>query len=791
MKILVITNLYPNKFEPTKGVYNKQMVNELSKLCELKVVAPVPWVPAPRIIEKLLFYNNITEKEIIDGIEVFHPRNFILPKIGRVMYGVYFYLSLYGKIKKIHESFKFDIILALWVFPDGVGSYYIAKKLKVPIIVEALGSDINIYTKYFLRRKIISSILNKCDRVIAVSTKLKDTMASIGVHSEKVSVISNGVNSLAFNRIDKRKAREILKLSVGSKIILFVGNLVPVKGVNFLLDAYKMVASNDKNVQLILVGDGFLKQSLVKKAKDYNIEVNFCGKVSHSDVSLWMNACDVLCLPSLNEGCPNVILEAMACGSRIVASCVGGIPEMVSSYSRVELVKPKDVKQLAKALTSAVTNEKNIEEIKNVINNRSWHDAAQEILFECNKVKDKFKEINQDKDIPATDFKKNKIKVLAITNLFPSSKEPTRGIFNKQQFLELAKLCDLKVVAPLPWHIKIDVPRREKIDGIKTYHPRYIMTPLIGRSLYGVFFYLSLCGFMKNLHKEFPFDVILSTWAYPDAFGSYLIAKMLKKPIAIKVHGSDINAYSAYFLRRKMIRWALSNCDKVIAVSNGLKEAMIKIGVPQEKIDVIPNGVDSNLFKPMDIGECRKKLNLPINSKIILYLGNFVSGKKLDVLIDAFYALSRLDKDILLLLVGDGTMRNVLREKVNKLRIAHCVVFAGRQLHSKMNLYINACNVLCLPSMSEGCPNVILESWACGKPVVATKVKGITELFISNERGILVEPDNVESLVRGLSQALMLDWDCVFLKEQVLCNSWGDNAKSLFKILQDIGINEN
>lgn len=784
MRILVITNLYPNNLEPTRGVYNKQMVDELAKLCDLKVVAPVPWVPAGKIAKKLFSHSSISKKEVIDSIEVFHPKYFFIPKIGRLFYGFYFYLSLNGIIKKIYADFKFDLILASWVFPDGVGSFYIAKKLKVPIIVEALGSDINIYTKYWFRRKVIADVLSKCDKVIAVSSDLKNVITGIGVPAEKVKVVVNGVNSSVFSLIDKYQARKTLKLPVDVKIILFVGNLVPVKGLDYLLDAYNLVVSADKNVRLIMVGDGYLKPSLIKKAANYKVEVSFCGKVSHDDISLWLNASDVLCLPSLNEGCPNVILEGMACGIRIVASRVGGIPEMVNSYDRVELVEPKDIKHLSTALIKAVTSNENRDKNKNILS-RSWRNVAQEILFECNKVQEKPVGINLGIAPQSVQLKEKKIKLLAITNLFPSSKEPTRGIFNKQQFAELAKLCELKVVAPLPWHLKIDVLRKEMIEGIETYHPRYIMTPKVGRSLYGFFFYISLLGYIKELYKKFNYDIILATWAYPDAFGSYLIAKALKKPIVIKVHGSDINTYSGYFLRRKMISWALRNCDKVIAVSNALKEQMIKIGVSSEQIVVVPNGIDSNLFKPMNMEECRKKIKLPVNSKIILYTGNLVSAKKVDVLIDAFYVLSRSRGDVLLLLVGDGSLETLLREKVKNLGINHLVVFKGRQPHSMINIYINACNVLCLPSLSEGCPNVILESMSCGKPVVATKVKGIAELFSEDKTGILVEPGNVGSLAKALSQSLMIKWDCDVLRKKFLWHSWEDNAKIVYKILQD------
>ena len=299
------------------------------------------------------------------------------------------------------------------------------------------------------------------------------------------------------------------------------------------------------------------------------------------------------------------------------------------------------------------------------------------------------------------------MKLLIITNLFPNSVEPERGIFNKQQSVELAKLCELRVVAPLPWYRKGAIPQKEDVDGIKTYHYRYFMTPKIGRSLYGFFFYLSLLPKIKRLYKEFEFDAILATWAYPDAFGSYLIAKALKKPIVVKVHGTDINSYTRYFLRRNMIVCALSNSDKIIAVSSALKDQVVRIGVSSEKIVVIPNGVNTDLFKPMDQAECRRKLELPINKKIVLYVGNMVKVKGIDVLIEAF---ARLSSDVLLVLVGDGPLEPMLRLRVKELGIEGNVILSRRTTHNSVPFYMNACDVFCLPSRDEGCPNVVLEA---------------------------------------------------------------------------------
>lgn len=375
------------------------------------------------------------------------------------------------------------------------------------------------------------------------------------------------------------------------------------------------------------------------------------------------------------------------------------------------------------------------------------------------------------------------MKILIITNLFPNSKETTRGMYNKQQFMELAKLCELEVVAPIPWHHFSRTPVKETIDEIEVYHPRYFMLPKIGRSLYGFFFFISLVGFVKKIYKYFKFDLIVATWAYPDGFGSFLITKVLKKPIVIKTHGSDINIRTKYFLRRKMISYALRNSNKVITVSNALKGKIVEIGVPEDKIAVIPNGVDTDLFKPMNQQGCREILGLPLTTKIVLFIGNLVHIKGVDYLMDAFSQVSVKYDSAILIIVGDGNLKGHFIKKAKCLGLEGKIKFISRQPHNKIPLWMNACDVFCLPSLNEGCPNVILETLACGKPVVATKVGGIPEIISSEDYGILVTPGNSIELAQGLQKALEKEWNPEKLHQYVSGRDWKANAEEIFRIL--------
>lgn len=367
------------------------------------------------------------------------------------------------------------------------------------------------------------------------------------------------------------------------------------------------------------------------------------------------------------------------------------------------------------------------------------------------------------------------MKILVITNLFPNTQETVRGAFNRQQIVELSRLCDVKVVAPLPLHYNRQIPEIEVIDGIEVYHPRYFMTPKVGRSLYGFFFFLSLINKVKTIQNTFDFDLIYATWAYPDGFGSYLISKVLKKPIIIKTHGSDINMYARYYLRRKMIAHALANSNAVIAVSNALKDRLVAIGVPHHKVVTVTNGIDNTLFRPLPQNTCRRDLALPENIKIVLFIGNLVPVKGVRFLIEAFSRLSGL-KDEHLVLLGDGDEKAELVKMAERLHLADRIQFVGRQPHDVIPLWMNACDVFCLPSINEGCPNVILEALACGKPVVATDAGGIPEIITSDKQGIIVPAKNTDALARALELALRKPW----AKQPSTTISWRQNAQIVF-----------
>ncbi|OGJ49258.1 hypothetical protein A2335_01755 [Candidatus Peregrinibacteria bacterium RIFOXYB2_FULL_32_7] len=376
------------------------------------------------------------------------------------------------------------------------------------------------------------------------------------------------------------------------------------------------------------------------------------------------------------------------------------------------------------------------------------------------------------------------MKILIITNLYKNKKEPGKAEYHTQQFKALSEISDIQIVSPIPYlkFLTKEVPLEDEVDGIKVYYPRYFVMPKIMRSLYWLFFYMGVIGCVKRIKKDFDFDVVLSMWVYPDGVASLFIGKSLGIPVVIGALGSDINLNMKFSIRRKLIAYAMNKCQNVLAVSSGLKGKMIEMGVDTDKIHVIYNGVDKELFQPLDKVQCRKELGLPLDKKIILHIGNHVHVKGVDILIEAVAGLSG---EYCVVMVGDGNLTSQLKEKVSSGKYRVNVLFPGRISHNEIPVWINAADIFCLPSRNEGHPNVIMEALACGTPVVASKVGGIPEVINSEDLGILVEPENVEALYQGISSSFKRKWDRDVMCKRVEGFSWKDNAEKLKEILKE------
>jgi len=382
----------------------------------------------------------------------------------------------------------------------------------------------------------------------------------------------------------------------------------------------------------------------------------------------------------------------------------------------------------------------------------------------------------------------SRLRVLLYTNLFPTPSEPTRGIFTWQLARELRCMCDLTVVCPLPWFPRWSflrrlrqwyeyslVPREYEFEGIQVYSPKYLMLPKISEPFLGLLMFLGTILTVWKLHRRKKFNVVNPMWLYPDAVSAGWIGRLLGIQAVPTALGCDVNLFLDEPAKRSQILAMLRRSRKITAVSEALRARMIAEGIEPARIWTTPNGVDTTLFHVRGrVAACRE-LGLPEVVPSVLYVGRLSEEKGLSTLVDAAGRLLQSGRKFMLYFVGDGPELGALRARAHGNGLGANVQFLGHQDHSRVALWVAACNVFCLPSLREGCPNVVLESLSSGRPVVASRVGAIPDL-VGGESGILVDPGNALQLADALGLALDRSWDAARIAATTSGKSWRSAA---------------
>jgi len=359
MKILEVCQEFPNRYYPQLGTFIKQSIDSIAnQKVNVTVVSPKPIV----IPFSAFPYHNFSKLPQIEHTEKYdlhYPRYlYIIPKkyfypLTGISYA--YFISRYA-IKNIKP--KPDLLHAHFSYPDGFGMIGLAKKWKVPFVISALGTLERkvAYEGSYTSRQIFEA-MNCADKVLSVSEDLKNHIVNLGISEDKVSVVPNGVDIEKFKPAGKEYARNMLNLPQDKKIVMFVGALKKIKGVDYLIEAAKSFL--DTNISLYMVGrDDGMKKSLEKKAHELKIGnyIKFTGPLNHEDIPLWLSASDILVLPSLSEGRPNVILEAFACEVPVVATNVGGVPELMINGKTGYLVPAKNPMELSEKVNKLLVD---------------------------------------------------------------------------------------------------------------------------------------------------------------------------------------------------------------------------------------------------------------------------------------------------------------------------------------------------------------------------------------------------------------------------------------------------
>lgn len=339
------------------------------------------------------------------------------------------------------------------------------------------------------------------------------------------------------------------------------------------------------------------------------------------------------------------------------------------------------------------------------------------------------------------------IKILTFSTLFPNAVNPAHGVFVETRLRHLVASGEVnaRVLAPVPWFPSThagfgryarfaEVPGTEWRSGLLVEHPRYFIPPKIGMTVAP---FMLAQGAKKAIERIFKnggdFDLIDAHYFYPDGVAALLLGRWFNKPVVITARGTDISLMPSYLLSRRMILWASRHSAGMITVCQALKNAMVQLGIPAEDIVSLRNGVDLQMFHPPKRAAERSQLNL--TRRTLLSVGHLVPRKNNDLIIRSLRYLPNTD----LLIAGDGPEKARLTALAVEIGVADRVRMLGALPQAELHRYYGAADALILASSREGWANVLLESMACGTPVVASNVWGTPEVVAAPEAGVLMQ----------------------------------------------------
>ncbi len=379
IKTLLFSTLYPSSARPVHGIFVETRLRELLKSgrVQTQVVAPVPWFPSQH--PKFGAWARMAAtpaQEFRNGVQVHHPRYVLPPKVGQNIAPYVLAAGAMPTIRKLmRDGFDFDVIDAHFFYPDGVAASIIARKLDKPFVCTARGSDITLYRQFATPNRLIRKTLAASSANIGVCTDLVDQMIELGADPATSHTLRNGVDLVRFTVMDRVEARRQLGLPAQGLVLVSVGHLVEVKGHHLVIELLSRLPVTSR---LVIVGSGVWLERLQAQAVSLGVQdrVTFAGLQPNERLKTWYSAADALVLASSREGWANVLLEAMACGTPVVATRVNGTPEVVASPQAGRLANVRDAHHLHQALTELLASHPTQAQVRAYAEGFSWDDTT-------------------------------------------------------------------------------------------------------------------------------------------------------------------------------------------------------------------------------------------------------------------------------------------------------------------------------------------------------------------------------------------------------------------------------
>ncbi len=386
LRVLISSGIFPNRVLVNRGIYNLKAATALARYCDVRVVAPVPYLPPFVKAPGYEWYAQVPRRDEVGGFAVEYPRYFVTPKVGRTLHGVLLYMSVRSFYRDVLKSFQPDVILGYFAYPYGFANVLLGRAAHIPVVTFCRGSDIHSIAQKRSQARVIAWALRRSAKVFAVSEALKADVVALGVDPSHVSVIPNGIETERFARIPRESARKRVGLEPEGRVVVCVSRLSHEKGIDVLIDAASHMRTKDACI--VVVGDGPEEMALKEQARRLGVadRVVFAGARPHDEVPAWIAAADVAVLSSRKEGHPNALVEYLACGRPAVATRVGGVPEILTSRELGTMVASEDAPALASALDDALARTWDEEAIARAGSARDWDAVAREMLAEFERI---------------------------------------------------------------------------------------------------------------------------------------------------------------------------------------------------------------------------------------------------------------------------------------------------------------------------------------------------------------------------------------------------------------------
>lgn len=377
IRALVLSSVYPSARQPRHGLFVEERIRHLAELARIRVVSPVAW-------QKSLGNGFCTQEER-QGIQIHHPRFWYLPRFQKEWDGALMARSVRSTVQRLAQEEPIDLIDAHFVWPEGFAALRLGQELGVPVCVTLRGT-LEWLAEDPARKDQMAQVVREADQLIAVSEPLAQRALDLGADASRVTVVTNGVDIERFQLRSKEQARKSLGLKTDAQWVVSVGHLSERKGFQDLIGIMGHLLATHPNTNLCIVGGGGAEgdntEQLKSQAQEAGVahKVHFLGPRSPEDVARALAAADVFALASRYEGCPNVLLEALASGRPVVASNVGEIPRLVTQAGGLVYGQANDRDALLRGLREVLNTEWDPHGVRASVLQRTWHRTAQEVL---------------------------------------------------------------------------------------------------------------------------------------------------------------------------------------------------------------------------------------------------------------------------------------------------------------------------------------------------------------------------------------------------------------------------